>query len=205
MEHIDSVTLMKGFMEEELVAGDLYTQMGKTLRLMHSPVAQGYGKPLESGPEYSTFKEWILSDYIKRKIEYVTEYKLLNQNLNFLPEAIDGLIEYVGNSNESSYCHDDFSTGNIFATNPITVFDPNPSFNNGLIDLCRSLIMVISHGGSQESVEQILNGYYANSTRDTKALKYALLLNAILKFPFWHKKQGFKRIRAVQDYISRVV
>lgn len=161
--------------------------MGKTLRKMHTPVAQGYGGVKEGRAQFPTFIEWIDSEDMQSRTEYVLEHALLKKEHGTFEQLRKVLIQHVETHPNSSYCHDDFGAANIFATEPITVFDPNPRFNSSHIDLGRSLLIRIANETTSESMTQLISGYFREEPYDEKALHAAITLAAYMKFPYWYK------------------
>ena len=187
MKYVDAPVLSEKYSGEGLLEKGIYSEMGQTLRKMHAPNAYGYGRVIEGRAEFPTFKEWIDSEDMQGRIEYVREHGLLDEQHGTFEEVREVLMQHIQAHPESSYCHDDFGAANIFATEPITVFDPNPRFNNGYIDLGRSLMIHIANGGTPESVAQLISGYFGEEPYDKRALHAAITLAAYMKFPYWHE------------------
>jgi fructosamine-3-kinase len=198
MEFIDAPILTAAYAQEELVEKGIYREMGKMLRLMHTPHAAGYGRVIEEKAEYAQFSDWLLSEDIKIKITYVKDHSLLDNEHGSIATAFEVLQEYAKGQSSSSYCHDDFGGANIFATNPMTVFDPNPRFNYGYIDLGRSMVKHLSEGISPA---QLLEGYFGEAESNQRVLHAAILLNAYMKFPYWHKIKKTQQIQRVRKYL----
>jgi len=203
MEFIDAEILRDTYRKGEMIRKEIYVELGKILRLMHSPKTKGYGRVVGGVAQFETFEEWIQGEDVQKQINYVEENKLLGDEHGSLALAFDVLKEHVGKENESSYCHDDFGTANIFATTPLTVFDPNPRFNDGYLDLGRSIVNTIANDkGKAEIVEQFIKGYFGGGPYNTKAMRASMLLNAYLKFPYSHKTKNFERIKNIQKYLK---
>ncbi len=109
---------------------------------------------------------------------------------------------YAESQKQSSYCHDDFGTSNIFATDPITVFDPNPRFNNGYMDLGRSILMIAGSEQPGPKIEQLIEGYFGQEPYSAKALQSAILINAAMKLPYSHKKGRTELTSNIQKFLS---
>src|SRR3989338_1678578 len=161
MEYIDAKILKDVYRKGEMIRKEMYVELGKILRVMHEPEAQGYGRIIDGKAQFATFEEWLQGEDVQKQVKYVQENKLLGDEHGSLSLAFEILKEHVSKENKSSYCHDDFGTANIFATNPLTVFDPNPRFNNGYIDLGRSMIIAIANdNGKLEIGEQFRAFHY---------------------------------------------
>ncbi len=200
MEFVDAPILTSLYSPEQLAEKGLYREMGKTLCLMHRPTAEGYGRVVDGKPEYAQFSDWLLSEDIATRIAYVKEHALLGDEHGSISAAFEVLRAYINGQPNSSYCHDDFGAANIFATTPITVFDPNPRFNNGYIDLGRSVVKLLSEGINPA---QLLEGYFDGVDYDEEALRAAVLLNTYMKYPYWHKVKRVEQIQRMQQYLEK--
>lgn len=199
MEYIDAPTLSEAFTPRERIENGVYREMGRTLRQMHTPEAQGYGPVVEGKAEFARFDDWLQGVGIENRIAYVHEQSLIGEEHGSASWAIETLERHVAENPISSYCHDDFGGSNLFATTPLTVFDPNPRFNNAYVDLGRTSLLQIS---GDVNPTQLLTGYFAEDSYDEGALQAAILLNAYMKFPYWHKVKKMAHIQRVRDYLA---
>jgi len=199
MEYINAKTLVDTFSPQEMKEKGIRKEMGRTLRRMHEPKTKGYGRCTENGAEFSTFKEWLESSDMKRRIEYVKEHNLLGDEHGSLVLALETLIAHVEKNPESSYCHDDFGGANIFATEPLTVFDPNPRFNNRYLDLGRSVQIPLAF---KVPPSEFLEGYFEHDACDEKVVRASMLLNAYMKFPYWHKVKRHEHISNTRAFFE---
>lgn len=199
MEYINAKTVMETFSAQEMQEKGIRKEMGRTLRLMHEPKTKGYGRVMGSGAEFPTFGEWLESPDMKRRIEYVKEHNLLGDEHGSLASALEVLKEHVEKNPESSYCHDDFGGANIFATQPLTVFDPNPRFNNNYLDLGRSVQLPLAF---KVPPFEFLAGYFENSECDEDVLRASILLSAYMKFPYWHKVKRHEHITNTREFFE---
>lgn len=200
MEYVDAPTLAKAYAPEELAEKGIYREMGQLLRLMHAPKAKGYGPVIGGNAAHSEFRKWFFGADVMAAIAYGRTHLLLGEEHGSIREAFEILQAHISEQNHSSYCHDDFSAANILATHPMTVFDPNPIFNNGYIDLGRSLVIHISQGISQQ--RQLVEGYFAGDNYSERVLHAAVLLNAYLKFCYWHNVKKSNQIENVRKYLQ---
>lgn len=200
MDYIDAPLLGEKYSKEKLIDNGLRSEMGSTLRKMHEPKGEGYGHLIDGKGEFSSFKDWLASENMQNRFKYVKDNGVLGEEHGSLPLACKILLEYIGDK-KSSYCHFDFGSKNIFATNPITVFDPNPELNNGYLDLGRSVVIGLAHGGVFPN--QLVDGYFADESCNEKVLQAAILVNSYYKFNYWHKINKLKAIKNVQDYLLR--
>lgn len=203
MSFIDAPLLIKTPKEFRL-NDEMYIELGKTLALMHSPKAEGYGLIVKGRPQNSSFKEWVESERIKEKIEIVKAKNILNEEHGSIEKAIQILISYSEEFPVTSYCHLDFGSGNIMATKPITIIDPspNPILNMGVLDMARTLMLMASGGSSGE--EKFKEGYFsiAKPVSD-KVIQAAVVLNAYLKFGYWSNKEKWEQIERVKQYLAQ--
>lgn len=199
MEYIDAPILTDGYTHEELEAKGIYAEMGRTLRRMHAPEAEGYGRVIEGKAEFVTFSDWLRGSDMEARIAYVKEHNLLSDEHGSISKAFETLQELTSENPVSSYCHDDFGPSNIFATTPMTVFDPNPRYQNGYLDLARSMVIQISQGVVPS---QLRDGYFEGASCNEEALHAAMIVNAHMKFSYWHRVNKVKQIQRVQEYLA---
>ncbi|KKP87334.1 MAG: hypothetical protein UR90_C0008G0003 [Parcubacteria group bacterium GW2011_GWC1_35_8] len=203
MEYVDAKPLNEVYKKGEMVEKEIYVELGKILRAMHMPKAEGFGRCVDGKAEFSRFEDWLNSPGIQKKIKYVEEHKLLGEEHGSLELAIKILTEHVNKEKRSSYCHEDFGTANIFATNPLTVFDPNPRFNNRYIDLGRSVMRTIyNDSGLTRAKDQLIRGYFNGEPYDERVLQASILLNAYMKFDYAHKIGRLKQIDCIRKYLT---
>jgi fructosamine-3-kinase len=200
MEYVDMPTLEQKYSDEELNKKGIIFQMGQTLRAMHKPEARGYGRLINGNAEFSKFSDWVSSEDMQKRFQYVKENNLLNEEHGSLSIAIQILTDHADKEKNTSYCHDDFGKANIFATNPITVFDPNPRFNNRYFDLGRSISGYLICDGL--SAKQFIDGYFGKEKCDEKVLHAVILISSYMKFPYAHKTKKLDHIERVQKYLA---
>jgi fructosamine-3-kinase len=195
MEYIDAPTLANAYTPQELLERGIYAEMGRTLRQMHTPTASNFGRVLNGEPEFATFKNWLEGPDIAGRIAYVQERELLSEKHGSVENMFETLQAHTV---RSTYCHDDLATTNVFATKPLTVFDPNPRFNDGYIDLSRSVVRLASKGVSEDA---FVDGYFNGETYDEQVLRAAVLLTTYMKLPYWHKTGRKEHIGEMSRYL----
>jgi fructosamine-3-kinase len=201
MSFIDAPVLSEAI-QKSLVKSDVWVDLGKILRTMHKPSARGYGRLVDGKAEYATLKDWIMSEKVQGKIRYVEEEGLLDTKLWPISHVIDTLVAYDERNPKSSYCHMDFCADDIMASVPLTIIDPDPMFNNGIIDIGCS-IQVMSAQGNYDHIEDLKQGYFSNdSSYDESALRAAIILSAYMKFRYWHKTGRDKEMAMVRKYLT---
>lgn len=199
MEYIDAPVLTDRYSHEELIEEGVYKEVGELFRSMHSVLAPGYGQYIDGQPEFQSFTEWIQSKDIQKHIAYVQENRILDDEHGSITKAIQILTDYVEDLNETSYCHFDFSTGHVFDTQPRTVFDPAPRFNNRYIDLGRTIVNYLAH---DIYPSHIIEGYFKKNPVNIQVLFASVLLNSYMKLTYQHKKKRTKFIENIQKYLK---
>jgi len=201
MEYIDAPTAGEKYKEDKEGRESMHLEAGRILREMHKPEAIGFGKVIDGKGEYVSFKEWIDTLDMSNRVKYIEENNLLTLEHGTFSQARNILVDYVGDSNKSSYCHFDYSAGHLFATEPLTVFDPNPLFNNGYIDLGRTLVNYIAASGTYP--KKLVEGYFEEGGLDEKVLHASIFINIIYKLPYQHQKGRLQTIQNFQNYLSQ--
>lgn len=201
MEFIDAENLKDHYTLNGLIRERIFVKMGETLRAMHGVHASGFGKPIHGKGEYDDFKSWLLGEdgYAKKKDD-IEKLNLLDDSYGPIETVIDILIS--GLENKSVYCHYDFAPENIFATDPVTVFDPIPAFNHPFMDLARTIVIAVSRCGPTDAASQLLEGYFGKDREyDMRALHAAIVIQAYMKFPYWNKTAQTQRLEYVKEYL----
>jgi fructosamine-3-kinase len=202
MEYIDTPTLEEKYNENELIEKDIFFELGQILQKLHKPRIEGFGRVVEGKPEFKTFEEWLSGNEMGDRIQYSKDNDILTEELVPFDSFVSILVEHVKKNGQSMYCHIDFGVHNVFATNPYTVFDPNPRFNCAYFDLGKALLMGTTKETPLEN-EQLLKGYFGENSYDDKALHAFIVLNGYYKAPDWHKKKRDDLIKGFQSYLSK--
>lgn len=210
LEYIDSNVLSKHFTPEKLVKENVYFEMGRTLKIMHGPIAQGFGRPEKGTGKYKTFNTWLTTgEDIQDALAYVLKNNLYPLHTNIINKCINTLLQNIGFDSKSSFCHDDYTIENIFATQPLTVFDPNPKYNNGLIDLGRSIASIIGYGYEQtleeQAIKQMVDGYFLNEESNQETLIAVIILGIIWKSPYPHRTGNLEILKIFNKYLNRTI
>jgi fructosamine-3-kinase len=203
MEYIDEVTLSKKYSSEEILEKRIYEDLGKTLRIMHSAEATGYGTLIDGKGEYPDIKTRIENDsVIKDKILYIQEHQLYDdQKHGAIVTAWNVIFSKIGESTESVYCHNDFHIGNIFATDPLVVFDPLPMLHHPYMDIGRAIVLAVRMG-LHEVTEQIIKGYFGDEEFDKQLLQAFLIVNVCGVLKYWHQTNRVEDIEKLQKYLE---
>ena len=198
MDFIDAPKLSDIYSKAESVNHGVYFKMGSTLNAMHTPKTVGYGYVVDGKAEYLKFEDWINSPEVQEKAEYVKKHKLLDNSYGTFSSACKILIDFIGNDKASSYCHYDFGIHNIFSTDPYTVFDPDPHFNNGYIDLGRSLLYLIE---KDLPLDSFIEGYFGSNQYDKKILHAAIFLGIYIRLQHAYETNKLDRIKNYKQYL----
>lgn len=201
MQFIDAPTL-DTYTSEELISAGKFNEMGKILRRMHSEKIKGYGHVINGKPEFETAEEWLEGDDMKKRFDYIYEHNLLEGLGDELTKALE-VIRQNSKTEESTYCHDDFVPSNMFATSPITIFDAQPRFNSGYYDLGRIKFFNIVFKESEESLEQLLDGYFGEDSCDDQVLNAYAFLTFCMKCRYWHQSGREEELNEVKKYFSK--
>jgi fructosamine-3-kinase len=206
MSYVDSPTLKEAYgSRENILANRVYVEIGKTLRNMHVPKTTGYGYINNGMPEYSNFNDWLDSDSVQNRIKLAEETGLLTDKHGSIDIALETFRSNLGKETESSYCHSDLDPGNIFATDPLTVFDPVPALNHPYIDLGLTITIGASLVDGEEVYKQIIEGYFPNEKDINKELLHSsILLASYSKFRRWYKIKNETRIKSIQEFLVKL-
>lgn len=208
MNFIDAQTVNRAYESKiELAKSGALREMGTTLRRMHSVPAEGVGRPIrtEEGlieAPFPDFKSWLESEGTQQRIEKALKTGLLREEHGSIEMASEILLDYAQNNPKTSFCHYDYSAGNIFNTKPLTVFDPDTMYNHGIIDLGRAVL--IAAGEGQVAVDDLIAGYYeGHNEADPRAIHAAVTFAAYSKMSFWSKMGASRatRVSNAQRYL----
>ena len=202
MEFIDARQLRETTDYEHMIEKETFVDMGKTLHTMHVPEAEGFGPIIDGKASYSEFSEWLTSADLAKKIAYCQKHDVFTEEHGSLDSALETLKSFAKKTGKTSYCHNDFADYNIFDTQPLTVFDPNPSFNNRYIDLGMSIVIAIGHGGRTEAADQLIRGYFSESDPiNKKVLQAAILLQSHVRSTFWNQTKKMTEVENIRKYL----
>ncbi len=160
MSFVDAEVLSNAYSGEEMISQRIFVELGSILSKMHARNVREHGAagndqrvPAEFGVQFPRFAA--------SRLAYLKEHQILShEEHGSIDLAIDVIQRYVATDDRSTYCHNDFSPHNAFATNPITIFDPSPSFNHPYIDLGLAIVLAVSLYDSEEVVPQLIQGYF---------------------------------------------
>ena len=199
MEFIDAPILCESYSDQEMIKRGIYKEMGQTLRAMHEPEAEGFGCVVDGKAEYRRFEDWIDGPDMQKRTREIEEYQLLGEEYGSFSDARRILIDFINKNPKSSDCHDDYGTHNMFATEPLTVFDSYSRFGNGIVDFGRSLQYLIA---KNVPLDQFIEGYFNGEQYDKKVLHAAIFLAIYMKLPYAHKTKQVEKIKNLREYLK---
>lgn len=204
MKFIDARNLRGEFSFKEMQENGTFAEMGEALSKMHQVKSMGYGRLKDGKPEYPTFSSFLSYDEgINKKLREVKGERLLEDDLHGSISSALGILRKAFSLNpQSSYCHNDFGPTNVFATQPLTVFDPDPILNHPYMDLARSVLITVSQSGMEEAATQMIEGYFKGKSYDAKLLHAAFVLNAHTKVSYWTKTKKTERVENTKRYLE---
>jgi len=202
MEFIDAPTVDSQYSQEELLENEMFVEMGQTLRLMHSEKANGYGFVVDGKPEFETVEDWLAGTDMKKRFDYISEHNLLEGLEDVLEKSL-AVIKQHAETNDSTYCHDDYGPHNMFATEPITIFDTSPKFNSGYYDLGRIKFAHIAFSGNGQTTKQLLEGYFGEDKCDDEVLNAYTFLAFCMKCPYWHQTGRQEQLEIAKNYFKQ--
>jgi fructosamine-3-kinase len=199
MEYIDAPVLGDKYSTHDLVDNGTILRMGKTLRQMHTAKGEGYGRLVGGKGECKEFKNWIQDKEMTNRLERIRKYKLVDDLDENWSAVCDILVKYISEQNNSSYCHWDFQVHNLFDTEPLTVFDPNPRMNEPYLDLGRSLQNLIGKG---VKYDEFLKGYFGNEPYNKEVLLASIFFSIYWKFPYAYETKRDESIMNKKKFLE---
>lgn len=205
MNFVEADILGKAYSPEEMLSRNIFVELGSILSKMHLRSVKGYGFLRDGHPEYRDFSEWS-SKLATSRFAYIKEHSILNnEEHGSITKSIDIIERYLVLDDRSTYCHNDFTLFNAFATNPITIFDPSPAFAHPYIDLGLAIVLMVSmyEYDSDEVVRQLIEGYFGNKTIDLQVIHAFVVFNSHTRIPRWHMTNRLERIVRMQKYLNK--
>jgi fructosamine-3-kinase len=210
-DFISAPTLEDAYPEgvADMLVHNVYRDMGALLREMHTARSEGYGflHITEEGIPVAThhdFASWLAESGLTKHMAYTAEKGLLDAGHGSLDEALDILREQNPPDTQSTYLHNDLTPDNVFSTSPLTVFDPNPSLGDPMVDVARTILRATSISKNPMTEEQFCEGYFSGDTRyNAQHVQAALLFSAYTSLPYLARHSGQeKRIAYIRDYLA---
>lgn len=201
MEFVDAPSLQSLVKQGRESSEGVWGEMGRMLARMHGPRTEGFGRIVEGRPQFDRFEDWLLGPGIEKRMRTVRELGLLGNEHGRIDRVFGALLAHGERQEGSRLCHFDFTPNNILATEPLTVFDPSPMLNHGIIDIGRSMLSCVFHG-QLAAAEELRAGYFGGAEYDASALQAAIILNAYWKFPYQHKAGRIAEMQNIREYLE---
>lgn len=211
MSFIDGKPLKESKSRDERLNARSYWHMGRLLRRMHRSKGKGNGLINEEGTgQFKSFNEWLTSEKMQRDTARVVEKGYIDADT--IMRASEVLAAYAAEHPESTFCHMDFASHNIFDTEPLTVFDPGAELNISYIDIGKALVCNMEDG--EEAMAQLIEGYEAEDDSagiapeklDPKVLHAAFIMSGLRKLVFFDKNPTREdvpgRLAAMLKYLA---
>ncbi|HSI21083.1 MAG TPA: aminoglycoside phosphotransferase family protein [Verrucomicrobiae bacterium] len=191
---------------EDAIAGGtapetVWRDMGHTLAQMHTTQGSGFGRIANGKPQYDTFEGWLFSDSTQKRVTTIQNQGLLRSEHGPIAKVINMLVAYSEQHPESTFCHFDFTPPNLLATTPLTVIDPDPTLNYGVMDIARTIFNMHCSGFAEQAM-RIKEGYFEKAEVDEKVLQAAIVLSAHWKFFFWQKTGREKEMAEAREFLA---
>lgn len=171
LEYINAPLLSESRTMPEMINKKIFQELGEVLAKIHLSRGEGFGKPLvgnEKKGEFNSLSEEMNELLFETKVPILKSLGIIDQkNIEVAHLAVDLLEKDIQKGRNPSLIHNDFGPYNIFNTEPLTVFDPNPRVTHPAICLAillaRFIIDTTPRAIVQNEIEeergQILAGY----------------------------------------------
>lgn len=198
--------LLETISTESRISQGLSREMGRTLALIHRSKGNGFGYPLSTDPQvgtYATFTE-EMGSILTTRFYYLQEKGIINdEDIRAITKAVAVLQADIASGTKPSLTHNDFCPYNIFATHPITVFDPNPRITHPAMCLALSLLKaeIETSGNGSSEAREILSGYRQVSAISDPILSAAGVLRSAMTLHTWARKDKMDKIKKLIPYM----
>lgn len=193
MSFVDAPILSEAYSPEEMVSRKIFVELGSILSKMHTRIVKARGQE-------SSFEGFI--EFSAPRLAYIQEHSILNDSEHgSIDKALEIIRRHMAADDRTTYCHNDFAPYNAFATNPITIFDPSPTFGHPYVDLGLAIVLRISEYDSEEVIPQLTLGYFGDKAIDPQVLHAFILFNSHRRIPRWHMTNRPERIARVEAYL----
>lgn len=205
-EFVDAELICDAYKSEELIDNKILFQMGEILRKMHQVKSIGYGGLKDSSliGEDNSFSEFIEKTFINsHRYKYLIDEGVVDETIQKIFEKSVKLITDTCDE-QTTTNHDDYSIYNAFDTNPITIFDSNPTLNHPYYDLAGcSVIMFNISDDPKPYVAELINGYFGNKLKDfnIELFNAFFVVKAIRKIYVWDKKKRYRKAKLLRDIL----
>lgn len=207
LEYIETPVLSTLNTEQRVEKG-IAREMGRTLARMHNATGEGFGLPVSNNKLqgcFTTFREEqqkLLEDDTSQLIKAGL---LTNEDLIIARTAVDIMEDDLQAGRQPSLTHNDFRPYNIFYTEPLTIFDPDPRITHPYMCLALSLIKaeVRSNPYGKSEASEILSGYSETGEIQDRVLSAAMVLRGMRTLSTWTRKGKAKNMKGLLELIRR--
>jgi fructosamine-3-kinase len=209
LEYINSPILSQQYDVEKRVKTGVSREMGRTLARMHKAKGKGFGVPTSrdrTKGSFATFKEEYQGAFLRRKADWlIAQTVLTNKDILGIKTAINIIEKDVLAGMRPALTHNDFRPYNIFASKPMTVFDPNPRISHPYICLALSLVGsdVETDPFSKNERDEILLGYSEITAINNRVLSAAIILGGMKKAYTWQKKREEDKVNRLMALLRK--
>ncbi|KKQ23933.1 MAG: hypothetical protein US62_C0012G0016 [Candidatus Woesebacteria bacterium GW2011_GWA1_37_8] len=206
-EFIDSALLIDALTTQQMIEKGISKELGRMLAKMHRAKGKGFGFPIvgnENHGSFETFSEEMEKTLFGDRISWLLTHGVLNQfDVDVAHGAVEILEADIQKGGLPSLTHNDFATYNMFATEPITIFDPDPRITHPAICLAYTLLksQVNEYPDLTESSE-ILSGYREITPIDDETIAAGIVLRGIRKIHTWHREGKLSQLDKLKKVID---
>ncbi len=207
MEYISAPILSDALGVEEIINQGISREIGRMLSQMHQATGIGFGVPKIGAPDKGTFTT-LREDFesvFDKTIPTLIAAGIINADAEqYCRVAIEVLEEDLKKNKKSPVLiHGDLRPYNIFHTDPLTIFDPNPKISHQAVDLGTCLLRAVSESeefGARDA-EEVLAGYKEKTLVDDKILAAGVVLVSLRLARNWLRKDRKEKVeRAIHFF-----
>lgn len=208
MEFINAPILSKSMSTNEMVKKGITRELGRTLARMHEATGTGFGfsrKSDELTGIFGSLTEEIDQTLFGKHTNWLIQKGVITErDVEIARKATKILEEDIRNGTKPTLTHNDFRPYNMFATEPITIFDPDPRITHPAIDLAYSTLKpLINKPASIDEKDEFLAGYREIHTVDDRILAAATVLRGVRKLHTWQRKGRTGQVKKLREVINR--
>lgn len=206
LEYVKSELLSEKYSDNERLKNGLAREMGRILAKMHKAKGVGFGYPSSGNPkrgQNDSFLKSIDESLLGNRLYWLLDMKVVDKEfLKTVDQSALLLNSDFENGLKPSLVHNDFLPYNIFATNPITVYDPNPRITHPALCLALTLLKTEINNSNQEESLEILSGYRDIADISDDILKAAFIVRGLALLYTWVKKGKTEKTGRLIDLLN---
>lgn len=208
LENIEAPILSQSLNTEQRVKKGIAREMGRTLARMHKAKGEGFGFPTpedRTKGNFDSFSEEMENALFKSRAGWLKEQGIITEkDIESAQTAVKIIEDDLHSGTQPSLTHNDFRPYNIFNTEPMIVFDPNPRITHPYMCLALTLIKSEVETGSfgKQERDEILSGYSEISEIDNRVLSAAIVLRGMRTLNTWKRKGRDKKVNKLLKVIK---